>query len=163
MSLSKKYTCSCFVIVCLLFSCVLTVDTKVMALFKNCTNDTIYIGASHYADIDSVDEQVQALYAPVGNSDFDTTNIRLWEGIDFHSDGFVLPDSMCAIGADYLFRQSDTCYLFLIKLADAKKYSLKEIRTNKTYHMWMVTRNKKAINGKNIRYLNTEEYEKSKD
>ena len=117
MNLSKKYTCSCFVIVCLLFSCVLTVDTKVMAPFKNCTNDTIYIGASHYANIDSVDEQVQALYAPVGNSDFDTTNIRLWEGIDFHSDGFVLPDSMCAIGADYLFRQSDTCYFFCKKHA----------------------------------------------
>ena len=40
-------------IIYLLSSCVY--DSRVDARFKNCTNDTLFIGASHYDNLDSVE------------------------------------------------------------------------------------------------------------
>lgn len=144
------------IIICLLSSCIPIIHTRTLAVFKNCTNDTVYIGASHYDNIDSVNEQVSPHYNFVPNNSLDTTDISLWKRAHFRSDYFVYPDSACSIDADYLFHNTDTCYFFLIKWENTKRFSWDEIRAKKLFHRWIVTRDKEGKFDKNIRYLNTD-------
>jgi hypothetical protein len=141
-----------------LSSCIPIVDSRVDAIFKNCTNDTLFIGASHYDNVDSVKFLVNPNYNILANSDLDTTDISLWKGTFARGDSFVYPDSTCAINANYLFQDKDTCYFFLIKLGNAKRYSWDEIRTHKIFCRWIVTRNTAGKLDKNIRYLNSVEH-----
>lgn len=153
MSMSKINLFVCIsIVICSLSSCILIIHTRVLAVFKNCTNDTVYIGASHYDNIDSVDEQVSPHYNIVANSGLDTTDISLWKGMSFHSDSFMYPDSLCSIDADYLFHNADTCYFFLIKWESAKRFSWDEIRAKKLFRRWIVTRDKEGRFDRNIKY-----------
>lgn len=92
---------------------------------KNCTNDTILIGQANVDCIDSV-------YFFLEN-ETDTTYVSLGRINKIGRLGNLIPpDSICyadggPIGA------FNKWYLFVIKLADAKKYSWKEIRTRKLY------------------------------
>ena len=81
------------IVICSLSSCIPIGDTRVLAVFKNCTNDTVYIGASHYDNIDSVSEQVSPVYNFVANNGLDISNISLWKRTYFCSDNFIYPDS----------------------------------------------------------------------
>ncbi|MBO7100328.1 MAG: hypothetical protein J6W21_10735 [Bacteroidaceae bacterium] len=47
--------------------------------------------------------------------------------------------------------KTDTCYFFLIKWSDAKKYSWDEIRDKKMYRTWIVTKDKDGNYDTNIR------------
>ena len=159
MNIDKKYTNLLgvtLIILCVLSSCIPIVDSRVDAIFKNCTNDTLFIGASHYDNVDSVEFIVNPNYNILANSD--TTDISLWQGTFARGDSFVYPDSTCAINANYLFQDKDTCYFFLIKLGNAKRYSWDEIRTHKIFRRWIVTRNTAGKLDKNIRYLNSVEH-----
>ena len=70
------------VIVSLLSSCIPVMDYSeaFQVRFKNCTNDTLFIGASHYNDIDSVYYQLNPI------ADFsvgiNTKNISLWNNLN---------------------------------------------------------------------------------
>lgn len=86
--------------------------------FTNRTNDTLFIGASHYDTIDSVDCLLQPAYLPI-DSDLYPSKVTLWNGIDVQGD-IVYPDSLFTIDGNYLFNNTDTCYFFLIKWKDAK-------------------------------------------
>ena len=84
----------------------------------------------------------------------DTFFIDLFEsnGFYIHNDEALLPDSTCWIYDDCLFNKSDTTYFFLIKWSDARKYTWDEIRKNKLYRKWIVTRDKNGEYDTNIRY-----------
>ena len=47
----------------------------------------------------------------------------------------------------------ENCYFFLVKWGDAKKYTWDEIRKNKLYRKWVITRDKNGEYDTNIRYL----------
>ena len=117
--------------------------------FQNCTSDTLFVGASHYNNMDSVKCVVWG-ESPSSDSKPDT----LLKNGDFYfeSRDVVYPDSTCAIDECALFCGYDTCYFFLIKWSDAKKYSWDEIREQKRYHTWIVARDKNGNYDKNIRY-----------
>lgn len=152
-----------FVILCLLSSCT---SCKRNACFKNCTNDTLFIGSSHYDNIDSIDNQLDPIYYKPANANLDTTDISLWNkrrikdvydiirDYEAHKDWYIYPDSSCLIDYYYLFDfdNVDTCYFFLIKWRDAKVYSWDEIRAHKLYYRWIVTRNKEYEYNTNIKY-----------
>ena len=167
MNITKKnrYLLVCIsVIVSLLSSCIPVMDygEAFQVRFKNCTNDTLFIGASHYNDIDSVYYQLNPI------ADFsvgiNTKNISLWNNLnnknefkkntlpDYYEREVVLPDSLCGIKPDILFLNSDTCYFFLIKYEDDKNNSWDEIRAKKLYKKWKVVRKKYGGYDRNIRY-----------
>lgn len=151
------------IILCTVSSCISVFDSGVAVGFKNCTSDTLYIGASNYDHIDSVNCQLFPHYNIIANSTIDTTNISLWEDkiinqngstiyIPFRKNHFVYPDSICVINANCLFEDTDTCYFFLVKWNDAKNYSWDEIRAKKLYKKWITTKNKDGDCDRNIRY-----------
>jgi len=137
------------VIVCIMSSCTPPVCSwEKKATFKNCTNDTIFIGVSHYDNIDSVYDIVFPKY--VSN---DTTYISQWNGMNIHTFDFIYPDSMCVTGENYLFANSDTCYFFLIKRGDAKSvsYSWDKICSLHLFRKRIVVRDKEGEYDTNIR------------
>jgi hypothetical protein len=136
------------VIVCIMSSCIPPGCMIKKAEFKNCTNDTIFIGVSHYDNIDSVYDIVFPKY--VSN---DTTYISQWNGMNIHTFDFIYPDSMCVTGENYLFANSDTCYFFLIKRGDAKSvsYSWDKICSLHLFRKRIVVRNKEGEYDTNIR------------
>lgn len=139
------------VVFCMLSSCIAVIDSKQAQLvsFKNCTSDTLFVGVSHNNNIDSMKYVVWSeSFFPGSESDI------LLENGDFHfeSDCVVYPDSICEIDDACLFSRSDTCYFFLIKWSDAKRYSWDVIRDKKMYRTWIVTRDKDGNYDKNIRY-----------
>ena len=161
----KRSLLVCFsVIMCLLSSCIPVMDSEFASQvrFKNCTNDTLFIGASHYNNIDSVYYQLNPI------ADFsvgiNTKNISLWNNLnnkkeirkytlpDYYEREVVLPDSLCGIEPNILFLNSDTCYIFLIKYEDAKNNSWDEIRAKKLYRKWITVRNKDEEFDTNIKY-----------
>lgn len=128
-----------YIVICSLSSCIPITHSRVLAVFKNCTNDTLFIGASHYDMIDSVDYQLQPTYLPI-DSGLYPSKVMLWNGIDVQRD-IVYPDSLFTIDGNYLFNNTDTCYFFLIKWKDAKNHSWDEIRMKKLYRRRIVVRN----------------------
>lgn len=161
-----------FLSIAILFFYILTTSTSCRRTtgFKNCTNDTLFIGASHYDNIDSIDCQLEPFYHhKPENSILDTTDVSLWEKKtlkigDYYCDFVpckdwnIYPDSICSIDEDYLCEkcESGTTYFFLVKWNDAKKYSWDEIREQKLYRKWVVTRDKKGEFDGNIRYSDSD-------
>lgn len=146
MKTGKEYClflCGIVIILDLVSSCIPVCDSRTIAIFKNSTNDTLFIGASHYDTIDSVDCQLQPAYLSI-DSDLYPSKVALWNVIDVRGN-IVYPDSSFTIDGNYLFNNTDTCYFFLIKWNDAKQYSWDEIRIKKLYHRRIVARD---CNGK---------------
>jgi len=127
------------IILGLFSSCIPICDSRTVAIFKNGTNDTLYIGASHFDMIDSVDCQLQPAYLVVDSDTF-FSKVTLWNGVDIRG-SIVYPDSSFTIDGNYLFNNTDTCYFFLIKSKDAKKYSWDEIRAKKIYRRRVIVQN----------------------
>ena len=122
--------------------------------FVNCTNDTLFICPSHCNDIDSIYDRAFPLYSQ--SSCKDDMNVLLEvNGLYIHNNEAIFPDSTCWTNY-YMLRKTDTAYFFLIKWSDARKYSWDEIRENKLYRKWVVTRNKKDEYEKNIRYSDSD-------
>ena len=145
MNVKRNYREWLIIIIFSFSSCVPILHTKELVVFKNCTTDTVYIGVSHYDDIDSVYEQAYPHYDFTANNRADTTGISLWERINFNSSCYILPDSAYSINADLLLKDADTFYFFMVRVKDAKRYSWEKIRTKFIYHKWTAKRNK---NGK---------------
>lgn len=153
----------CLLIILLVgYSCIPTFDTYHAETFKNCTRDTIYIGVSHYSCIDSIDNQFYPHYNIQVNGSVDTADVSLWNHkiqtyeygsvyIKPYNDCFILPDSLCDIDGDYLFQDTDTCYFFLVRLQDTKRYTWDEIRKLRTYRQRVITRGRDGAFDKNIR------------
>lgn len=135
-----------------LYSCIPIIHNKTLAVFTNCTNDTVYIGVSYYNNIDSVYEQANPHYIYASNKGIDNAGISLWNRINFKSDNFVLPDSTCSTDADFLFHDTDTCYFFVIKLKDAKRHSWAEICKMNLFYKQTVIKDAEGNFDKNIRY-----------
>ena len=85
-------------IICVLSSCIPIIDSRVDAIFKNSTNDTLFIGASHYDNLDSVEFLVNPNYTIPANSNLDTTDntemsrrtVRLKRGACHSRHSFIL-------------------------------------------------------------------------
>ena len=138
---------------CLFFSCVM--DYVRNEFFVNSTNDTLFICPSHYNDIDSIYDRAFPFYSQSSRKD-DMDVLFEVNGLYMHNNEAILPDSTCRTDY-YLLRKTDTCYFFLIKWSDAKKYSWDEIREQKRYHTWIVTKDKNGEYDKNIRYSDSNE------
>ena len=155
---------------CIFYMLATSTSCRRVIAFKNSTNDTLFVGASHCDNIDSVDCQLEPFYHYMPeNSILDSTDVSLWEikvvkSGDYYVDfipckyGYIYPDSICSIDDCYLCNKGkpDTCYFFLIKWSDAKRYSWDEIRANKLYRTWVVTRDKNGEHDMNIRYLDSD-------
>ena len=119
-------------------------------LFVNCTNDTLFICPSHCNDIDSIYDRAFPLYSQSRcMNDYVLLEVN---GLYIHNSEAIFPDSTCRTDY-YLLRKTDTTYFFLIKWSDAKKYTWDEIRKNRLYCKWIVTRDKNDEYDTNIRYL----------
>ena len=121
--------------------------------FVNCTNDTLFICPSHCNDIDSIYDRAFPLYSQSRCMD-DYVLLEV-NGLYIHNNEAIFPDSTCWTNY-YMLRKTDTAYFFLIKWSDARKYSWDEIRENKLYRKWVVTRNKKDEYDRNIRYSDSD-------
>ena len=118
-------------------------------LFVNCTNDTLFICPSHCNDIDSIYDRAFPLYSQSRcMNDYVLLEVN---GLYIHNSEAIFPDSTCRTDY-YLLRKTDTTYFFLIKWSDAKRYSWDEIREQKLYRKWIVTRDKDGNYDRNIRY-----------
>lgn len=138
-------------ILCLLYSC--WEPWVRQAAFNNCTNDTLFICPSHYNCFDSIYSIMQPYSSSFCKEDTFVVDLTESNGFYINNDEALLPDSTCWIYDDCLFNKSDTTYFFLIKWSDAKQYSWDEIRENKLYRKWVVTRDKNGEYDTNIRYL----------
>ena len=149
------------IVSCFMASCTSsTDDVRQDVIFKNGTEDTLFIAASHYDDIDSVDFQLFPDYDMLANGSVYTDDVSLWSGINAQRECFVYPDSACLVDDYYLFNDKDTCYFFLVKLSDAKMFSWHEIRTCGLYQRCVVTKNRKGEFDRIIRYADTAEDKK---
>lgn len=137
-------------IICFFISCENIGFYRIAAEFKNCTEDTLLIGASQYNDIDSVKYILERMYSPEGSSPCDSM-LTIWEK-NINEINCIYPDSLCAIGGNYLFNNNDTCYFFLIKWDNAKKFSLHEIRSLKLYNRWATVRGEDGRFNNSISY-----------
>ena len=115
--------------------------------FKNCTNDTLFIGMSNYDSIDGVVDQLH--HNPYDSFDIDTKNICLWndykrkkEFPELYNAEMILPDSLGEIDYDEMFFNQDTCYFFLIKYDDANNNSWDDILAKRLYKRLTIVRNK---------------------
>ena len=162
MSISKRKKCFGGVVLSIFYLLFTSTTCVRITYFKNCTEDTLFIGASHYNNIDSIDEQLAPCYDLCANDNLDTSGISLWKeriimrnSLEYYIGAFkscyIYPDSTCTINDYYLFDKNDTCYFFLIKWSDAKKCTWDEIRDKKMYRTWIVTKDKNGEYDKNIR------------
>ena len=135
-----------------LYSCI-PCDTKYCLSFKNCTDDTLLIGAAHCDNIDSVVFPLYAVYYNYLDSSKYHSEIKLWNAYGCKSD-IIYPDSLCALYDDIFYSTNDTCYFFLVKYKDAKMYSYDEIRAKKLYGKFVVINGSNGIVDRNIRYMN---------
>lgn len=158
MNINKRNRC--FLSVVILFFYILATSTSCVRNigFVNYTSDTLVVGTAYYDNIDSVKYKLWCGVNSSTNAELDT----LWKDHDFYFDigDIIYPDSIGGIDECCLFNfgKTDTCYFFLIKWSDAKRYSWDEIRDKKMYHTWIVTRNKKGEFDKNIKYTNSIEH-----
>lgn len=148
-------------LLCVLSSCMPGCGWHTSIAFKNCTSDTLFIGASQYDSFDSVDCQLLPYYLGIDYPELDTIGVSLWENreilhddmtvsIKFWKNCYVYPDSSCVMNAKYLFEKSDTCYFFLVRWRDARQYSWDEIHAEKLYRRWVTIKNKDGDCDRNI-------------
>ena len=179
MKINKKYRnilVGFSVIICYLSSCIPAMDCVYVEQFKNCTNDTLFVGISDYDNIDSiwfryiqhVDIKSKApLLASIDSIlRNDNRNINMTKYDDGHEIVVtpteqariereymtIYPDSIFPVNEFYLFRNTDTNYFFLIKFKDAKIYSWDEIREKKLYNKWITIKDKDGKFDRNIKY-----------
>ena len=127
-------------------------DNVTLVSFKNCTNDTLFIGISDYDNIDSiwfryiyhVDIKSKAPLLASIDSILRNNNSNI--------NMTIYPDSIFPVNELYLFNNTDTEYFFLIKFKDAKIYSWDEIREKKLYNKWITVKGKDGKFDRNIKY-----------
>ena len=135
MKYLRKLVYSVALILFVFSSCVY--DSYCDYIFMNRTGDSLFIGASYYDEIDSVDYQLEPLFYDRG---FHPDTLTIWNKICVQ-DNIIYPDSSFRINSVYLSVNNDSCYLFLVKWRDANDYSWDEIRMKKLYRRRKVVRN----------------------
>ena len=135
MKYLRKLVYSVALILFVFSSCVY--DSYCDYIFTNRTGDSLFIGASYYDEIDSVDYQLEPLFYDRGSH---PDTLTLWDKICVQ-DNIIYPDSSFLINSVYLSVNNDSCYLFLVKWRDANDYSWDEIRRKKLYRRRKVVRN----------------------
>jgi hypothetical protein len=146
----------CIAVACsLVSSCIPGWDTGCLMIFHNCTNDTLFVSASHYDDIDSIDKELTGFFEP-DDTVYYSTMSSLCKDSFFRKKWYTLPDSNCVVECNYVtdFGNRDTCYFFLVKYSDAKRYTWDEMRAKKLYGKFVVTKNVNGDFDRNIRYMN---------
>lgn len=119
-------------------SCISVICTRQEVIFKNMTQDTLWIGVSHYDCIDSVEFSAWPNYSI--KMGLDTILAKLKNGTNVTYGDFIYPDSSCAIDTSYFVSRHGPCYLFLVRLHDAKNNSWADIKSQKLFHCQIVTR-----------------------
>ena len=143
----------CFsVIASLLSSCVIDFESNVH--FKNCTNDTLFVGVSSYNNIDSAYCLLKPLlwYNEDGRL-YNNKDYCLWN--DNHAgEKKIYPDSVGLIIESMLFdrNHTDTCFFFLLRNEDVKNHSWDEIRAKKLYKKWITVKKENGEFDTNIKY-----------
>lgn len=134
-------------------ACVPILHTFHTVRFKNCTEDTLFIGLSYDDNVDSVFWQLSPCYNINVTNGHDTTCVLLWKNIKFDKRYFIYPDSICSTDREVLFHDNnDTSYFFLVKCENAKRYSWNEIRSRKLYRRVIITRDKDGKFDTDIKY-----------
>ena len=151
----KRNLLVCFsIIMCLLSSCIPDMDSVTLARFKNCTNDTLFVGvSSYYNNIDSANCMLEPKWYYQDSILCNNKDICLWN--DIRAGGKkIYPDSIGKIYDYMLFyrNNTDTCFFFLIRNEDVKNHSWDEIRAKKLYKKWITVRNKDEEFDTNIKY-----------
>ena len=139
--------------VVVLSSCVPYCDSRTVALYKNCTNDTLFIGISDYDDIDSV-KDILWPWRYEGDSVLCDKDISLWD-LDLKEDireQYICPDSLGGSDEEIVYRKNSTSYFFLVRYQDAKTHSWDEIREKKLYHKWVSVKGMCGKMDNNIKY-----------
>ena len=139
--------------VVVLASCVPYCDSRTIPAYKNCTNDTLFIGISDYDDIDSVKNILWPLRYE-GDSVLSDKDISLWDinmNVDI-SEQYICPDSMATTEEEVVYRKNSTSYFFLVRYQDAKNHSWDEIRKKKLYRKWVSVKGMCGKMDNNIRY-----------
>lgn len=131
-------------------ACVPIVHSRHTVVFRNCTKDTLFVGASLYDNIDSVNSMLFPDYTRY--DDLDTIIVFQHKYLNVHPTSFVLPDSLCSCNLNYLFNEQGICYFFLIKWQDAMNHSWNEICKKKLYHRLVVSKDKDGKFDTNIKY-----------
>lgn len=122
----------------ILSSCIPIFHSRTAIVFRNCTDDTLFICASHYNSINSIEYIAEPWFDKSDSSELDTIKIFLWNTDIDISNSFVYPDSLCAIDmSEYQYRDNDTWYFFLVRRADVKRYPWDEIHKKELYHKWI--------------------------
>ena len=79
----KRNLLVCFsIIMCLLSSCIPAMDSVTLARFKNCTNDTLFVGvSSYYNNIDSANCMLEPKWYYQDSILCNNKDICLWNDI----------------------------------------------------------------------------------
>lgn len=131
-------------------SCVPVFDEAIAVPFQNCTKEALYIGVSHYDNIDSVYDAMSPHYTLTAT---DTSGVYIWPKLAFKQYK-ILPDSSALLEMGCLPKDNDTCYCFIITDKDAKKYSWSKIREGKRYFKRIVTGNEMRHSSAEIQIKN---------
>ena len=138
---------------CLLSSCIPAMDSVTLARFQNCTNDTLFVGvSSYYNNIDSANCMLEPKWYYEDSILCNNKDICLWN--DIRAGGKkIYPDSVGLIIESMLFdrNHTDTCFFFLLRNEDVKNHSWDEIRNQKLYGVWIITKNKDGKYKRNIK------------
>lgn len=119
-------------------SCIPVICSRREVIFKNITEDTLWIGVSHYDCIDSVEFSAEPNYnVKIG---LDTILATLKSGTNVTYGDFIYPDSSCAIDTSYFVSHHGPCYFFLVKLHDAQNNPWADIKSRRLFRRQIVTR-----------------------
>ena len=149
MKIDKKYRNllgGIAIILSLVSSCIPICASRTIAIFTNRTNDTLFIGASHYDTIDSVDVFLEASN---DTAFYGFTSIDESGHLNIHGN-LILPDSIGRTTYSSLFNHNHTGYLFIIKLSNARKYTWVDICKHKLYDIKVVTADDELQNNNKI-------------
>lgn len=148
----KKLLGGCAVFLYINSSCIAPIcSSRHTVWFKNITPDTLFVVMSCFNSIDSVSLALKPTNKMYNNSVCYNED-SLINGWKFQLDEFICPDSMCYTSEESMFLYDDTCYFFLVKFDEMKRYSWKEICSKKLYHKMSVVRDKEGNFDRNIRY-----------
>ena len=138
-------------------SCLPVFDFAESMSIKNCTKDTVIVGASFSSSIDSVymgEYGRFRFYNRLGAKWDSTWTVMNNKGmLDISKNELIPPDSMAAYAEPgRLFKRDNKGLFFIIKLETARNHTWDEICRNHLYDTLVVTREMLEQTGNKIEY-----------